>query len=61
MNTEQNSEQILDQTIAGIRAEEMDPADVQQAAARVWSEVSRRKRRFRDDAVFSAPVTTFAR
>jgi hypothetical protein len=39
MSTEQNSEQILDQAIAGIRADEMDPAAIEQAAARVWSKV----------------------
>jgi len=40
MSTEQNSEQILDQAIVEIRAEEMDPAAMEQIAARVWAKVS---------------------
>ena len=40
MSTEHNSEQILDQAIAGIRAEEMEHAAVEQAAARVWAKLS---------------------
>ena len=44
MNTEQNSEQLLDQAIAGIRAEEMDPADIEQSAARVWTKLAQEPR-----------------
>jgi hypothetical protein len=51
MNTEQNSEQILDQTIAGILAEEMDSADVQQAAARVWTKLAQEARVSQDPNV----------
>ncbi len=40
MSTEMNSEQILDQAIAGIRAEEMDHAAIEQAASRVWTKLS---------------------
>ncbi|HUJ21078.1 MAG TPA: FecR domain-containing protein [Bryobacteraceae bacterium] len=41
MSTEKtNPEQILDQTIAEIRAERMSDHDVQQAAARVWANLS---------------------
>jgi ferric-dicitrate binding protein FerR (iron transport regulator) len=35
-----NPDQILDQAIAGIRAEEMNQATVEQAAARVWANLS---------------------
>jgi hypothetical protein len=41
MSTERNHpDQILDQAIAEIRAEELDAAAVEQAAARVWANVS---------------------
>jgi hypothetical protein len=41
MNTEhRNSEPILDRGIAEIRTDQMDPAAVEQAAARVWAKVS---------------------
>jgi hypothetical protein len=40
MSTDRNSEQILDEAIAEIRADEMDPGAVEQAAARVWDKVS---------------------
>jgi hypothetical protein len=41
MSTERNHpDQILDQAIAEIRAEELDAAAIEQAAARVWANVS---------------------
>ncbi len=41
MNTRKNNpDHILDQAIAEIRAEEMDQAAVEQAAARVWARLS---------------------
>jgi hypothetical protein len=40
MSTEQNPDQILDQAIAGIRAEEMDQNASEQAAERVWAAMS---------------------
>ena len=41
MSTEHNHpDQILDQAIADIRAEELDAAAVEQAATRVWANVS---------------------
>ena len=55
MNTEQNSEQLLDQAIAGIRAEEMDPADVQQASARVWTKLAQQAQ-VTQDATISDPA-----
>jgi len=59
MNTEQNSEQILDQSIAGIRAEEMDPAVVQQAAARVWTKLSQEARVLRTCDDFRALIPAY--
>ena len=40
MSTEQNLDNILDQAIAGIRADEMDHAAIEQAAGRVWTKLS---------------------
>ncbi len=40
MNTKNNPDQILDQAIAEIRAEELEQAAVEQAAARVWANLS---------------------
>ncbi len=44
MSTEPNSEQLLDQAIAEIRADEMEPAAMEQAAARVWTKISQQAR-----------------
>ncbi len=44
MSTEPKSEQILDQAIAEIRAEEMEQDAMEQAARRVWTKVSQEAR-----------------
>ena len=45
----QNPDQILDHAIAGIRAEEMDPAAVKQGAARVWANLAQASASVRSD------------
>jgi hypothetical protein len=59
MNTEHNSEHILDQAIAEIRAEEMDPAAVEHAAGRVWANVSREALVLRTCADFQALIPVY--
>jgi FecR-like protein/putative zinc finger protein len=46
-----NPDQILDQAIAGIRAEEMDQATVEQASARVWANLSHASQRGNADVL----------
>lgn len=59
MSTEPNSEQILDQTIAEIRAEEMDQAAMEQAARRVWAKVSQEARVLRTCDDFRALIPAY--
>jgi hypothetical protein len=46
-----NPDQILDQAIAGIRAEEMDQTAMEQAASRVWANLSQASMRSNDDVL----------
>lgn len=59
MNTEYNSEQILDQAIAEIRSEEMDPITIEHAAGRVWANVSREAPVLRNCADFQALIPAY--
>jgi hypothetical protein len=59
MSTEHNSEQILDQVIDEIRAEEMDPVTVEHAAGRVWANVSREALVLRTCADFQALIPAY--
>ena len=59
MNTEHNSEQILDQAIAEIRSEEMDQIAIEHAAGRVWANVSREAPVLRNCADFQALIPPY--
>ncbi len=59
MSTEHNSEQILDQAIAEIRAEEMDHVTIEHAAGRVWANVSREAVVLRTCADFQALIPLY--
>lgn len=59
MSTEPNSEQILDQAIAEIRAEEMDRDAMEQAARRVWTRVSQEARVLRTCDDFRALIPAY--
>lgn len=60
MNTEQkNPEQILDRAIAEIRADGMDQAAVEQAAARVWANVAQASPMLRACADFEALLPAY--
>jgi hypothetical protein len=59
MSTELNSEQILDQAIAEIRAEEIEQDAMEQAAARVWTKVSQEARVLRTCADFRALIPAY--
>jgi len=51
MSTNLNSDQILDQAIAAIQADEMDPAAVEQASRRAWSKLSQQAQASQDAAI----------
>ncbi len=59
MNSEHNSEQILDEAIAGIRSEEMDQVTIDHAAGRVWANVSREALVLRTCADFQALIPLY--
>jgi len=59
MNTEPNSEQILDQAIAEIRGEELDQITIEQAAGRVWANVAREALVLRTCVDFQALIPAY--
>jgi ferric-dicitrate binding protein FerR (iron transport regulator) len=59
MNMEPNAEQILDQAIDEIRAEEMDQVTIEHAAGRVWANVSREAFVLRTCADFQALLPAY--
>jgi hypothetical protein len=59
MNSEHNSEQILDEAIAEIRSEEMDQVTIDHAAGRVWANVSREALVLRTCADFQALIPLY--